>query len=57
MQCQDALPRNRINPLYVWLIFACTGTRSRVIPVWLPGSIFIMNSEFAGGELILIDLR
>ena len=29
---------------------------SRVIPVWLPISIFIMNSEFAGWELILIDL-
>ena len=34
------------------MIYSCT----RVIPVWLPISIFIMNSEFAGGELILIDL-
>jgi hypothetical protein len=31
------------------------GTRD--VTVWLPISIFIMNSEFAGGELILIDLR
>ena len=30
---------------------------TRDIPVWLPISIFIMKSEFAGGELILIDLR